>query len=58
MKDYFDLWVLASHAEFDGATLARAIQATFKRRATPISVGVPFGLSAELSADSQRQSQW
>lgn len=58
MKDYFDLWVLASHAEFEGATLAKAIRATFERRATPIPVGVPFGLSEEFSSDSRKQTQW
>ena len=58
IKDFFDLWVLATHAEFDGATLAKAIRATFNRRATPIPVGVPFGLSADFSADGQKQTQW
>jgi hypothetical protein len=58
MKDYFDLWILATHAEFDGATLAEAIRATFDRRGTPIPTGVPFGLSEAFSADGQKQTQW
>jgi len=58
MKDHFDLWVLASHADFDGETLIKAILATFERRATAIPDGVPFGLSEEFSADSQKQTQW
>lgn len=58
MKDYFDLWVLAIHAEFDGATLAVAIRATFDRRGTPIPAGVPFGLSEKFSSDGQKQTQW
>jgi hypothetical protein len=58
MKDYFDLWVLASHANFDGDLLARAIRATFDRRATPIPDDVPFGLSEAFAQDAQKQTQW
>jgi predicted nucleotidyltransferase component of viral defense system len=58
MKDYFDLWVLASHTHFDGDLLTRAIGATFDRRATPIPDGEPFGLSAAFAQDSQKQTQW
>lgn len=58
MKDYFDLWVLASHADFDGDTLARAIRATFERRATQIPQGVPFGLTDAFAEDPQKQTQW
>jgi hypothetical protein len=32
MKDYFDLWVLAGHSDFDGAVLAAAIRATGPHR--------------------------
>lgn len=58
MKDYFDLWVLASHADFDGDTLARAVRATFERRATQIPEGVPFGLTDAFAEDPQKQTQW
>jgi len=58
MKDYFDLWILASHADFDGDTLARAIRATFERRATRLPEGVPFGLTDAFAEDSQKQTQW
>lgn len=58
MKDYFDLWVLASHADFDGEILTRAIRATFARRLTPIPGDVPFGLSEAFAQDAQKQIQW
>ena len=58
MKDYFDLWVLASHADFDAETLTRAIRATFARRATPIPEGVPFGLTDAFAEDARKQTQW
>ena len=58
MKDYFDLWVLSRHAEFDGDTLRRAIRATFDRRDTRLPTGTPFGLSDGFSHDKQKQRQW
>lgn len=36
MKDYFDLWVLVTCAEFDNAVLKKAIRATFERWGTPL----------------------
>jgi len=58
MKDYFDLWILASHADFDGDTLARAIRATFERRGTRLPEGVPFGLTDAFAGDPRKQTQW
>lgn len=36
IKDFFDLHYLATHFEFDRATLAEAVRRTFARRHTPI----------------------
>ena len=58
MKDYFDLWVLARHCDFDGAVLAQAIGATFARRGTAVVLGVPLGLSDEFALDAQKGKQW
>lgn len=58
MKDFFDLWILSRHAEFDGDTLRRAIRATFDRRKTELPTGVPFGLTDDFAADEQKQTQW
>lgn len=58
MKDFFDLWVLANHSDFEGALLARAVTATFERRRTAIPQGVPIGLSDEFFTDSQKEKQW
>lgn len=58
MKDYFDLWVLARHAEIDHAILRHAMKATFERRDTPVPQNEPFGLSAGFAADSMKQQQW
>ncbi|MBQ1784526.1 MAG: nucleotidyl transferase AbiEii/AbiGii toxin family protein [Gammaproteobacteria bacterium] len=58
MKDYFDLWILSRHTEFDGNTLRRAIRATFDRRNTLLPADTPFGLTDGFAADAQKQRQW
>ena len=58
MKDYFDLWILARHSDFDGAVLAEAIRATFERRGTDIPPGLPFGLTDEFALHDQKNMQW
>ncbi len=58
MKDFFDLWILARHSDFDGSVLSRAIAATFDRRGTAIPSGAPIGLSDEFIHDNQKEKQW
>ena len=58
MKDYFDLWILAKHSDFDGQILSRAVAATFDRRRTAVPTGVPIGLSDEFVNDAQKGKQW
>jgi hypothetical protein len=58
MKDYFDLWILANHSDFEGAVLSTAIRATFERRRTAIPNGVPIGLTDEFTLDAQKEKQW
>lgn len=58
MKDYFDLWMLAQHTDFDGDTLRQAVQATFQRRNTALTVAAPFGLTDAFAQDAQKQMQW
>lgn len=58
MKDYFDLWILARHSDFDGAVLSKAIRATFERRHTTIPNDVPIGLTDEFTLDAQKEKQW
>lgn len=58
LRDFFDLHYLAATQRFDGATLAKAIQATFARRRTPLPSGLPTGLSPAFGADAVKQTQW
>lgn len=58
MKDFFDLWVLAKHSDFDGVLLTQAVTATFERRHTVLPDGIPTGLSDEFVQDDQKNKQW
>lgn len=58
MKDYYDLWVLARHYEFDGEVLRQAVQNTFRRRKTELPGGEPEGLSEAYATDPAKNAQW
>ena len=58
MKDFFDLWILAKHSDFDGSLLTQAVAATFERRRTVFPEGAPMGLSDEFINDGQKEKQW
>jgi len=57
LKDYFDLWYIATKLPPDPRRLADAIRATFDRRGTAIPTGVPPGLS-DAYGDEDRRRQW
>lgn len=57
MKDYFDIWFLSKHFEFDGATLIKAIENTFKNRRVTIELA-PVALSSDFSTNAEKQKQW
>jgi predicted nucleotidyltransferase component of viral defense system len=56
MKDFYDVWLLASHSAFQGPVLADAIRATFTRRHTPLAP-TPIALSANFTS-ADKQAQW
>ena len=58
MKDFFDLSYLATTLSFDGGKLARAIQAVFARRKTPLPGESPVGLQSAFGEDAVKQTQW
>jgi len=58
MKDYYDLWFISSHFEFEGPTLAAAVRATFDRRRTEIPQRSPIALTEEYAADLNHVRQW
>ena len=58
MKDYYDLWAIPRAIGISDDELDAAIRATFERRGTPVPVGPPPGLSADMIADEGKQRQW
>lgn len=58
MKDFYDVMRISSSASFDGATLARALQATFGRRGTAFPEGEPTILTPEFLSAPEREVQW
>ena len=57
IKDFFDLYYLASESEFDRATLTEAVRRTFVRRRTPIPADSPIGLTAAYWENPSRPAQ-
>ncbi len=57
MKDFFDIWYLAEHFEFDGVTLSKAIAATFAARETTIPPA-PFALTHAFAAEPGKEQLW
>lgn len=58
MKDFFDLYVLARDFAFEGETLAKALEATFRRRRTEIPQEAPLTLTEEFARDEVKSTQW
>lgn len=58
MKDYYDLWFLQQRFDFDGATLAQALKATFDRRQRVCAPELPVGLSNEFCSEPTKLKQW
>ena len=58
MKDFYDLWAIPKAMPVDEQELTAAIAVTFERRATPIPVECPAGLSAVMAEDAAAQRRW
>ena len=48
IKDFCDLWVLSQRFEFERATLASAIRATFETRRTQPPSPLPLSFTADF----------
>jgi predicted nucleotidyltransferase component of viral defense system len=57
MKDFFDIWALATTGSFHGTTLSAAIQATFRQRQAALDPHAVC-LSEAFGQDPRRQTQW
>ena len=57
MKDFFDIWLLASTSDFRGTELRAAISATFLRRGTPF-LEAPQVFAPDFANDASKRAQW
>jgi predicted nucleotidyltransferase component of viral defense system len=57
MKDFYDIWLLARHFDFEGTTLAESIAKTFAHRGTTITAD-PTAFSDEFATDPTKNTQW
>ena len=58
MKDFYDIWLLSKHLNFEGTILLKAISSTFKQRATGLSDEIPTALTDRFASDDAHQKQW
>jgi hypothetical protein len=57
MKDFYDIWLLASEFPFEGRILAKAVSATFANRGTAIDEA-PIALSSDFTEQPSTLAQW
>jgi len=58
MKDFYDLWVLAQRFQFESATLAAAVRATFATRETVLPATLPLAFQTDFYELPSKQTQW
>ena len=57
MRDFFDVWTLSLHFDFNGEILAAAVRETFARRRLDVAAR-PVALTKEFAEDTAKASQW
>ena len=57
MKDFYDVWLLASTFRFDGLVLAQAIRQTFDWRQTPLPTH-PIAFTDAFVEHPEKERQW
>jgi predicted nucleotidyltransferase component of viral defense system len=57
MKDFFDIWLLSRHFDYNGEVLTTAIKETFAIRGTEIP-SEPTPLTATFASDDTKAKQW
>jgi predicted nucleotidyltransferase component of viral defense system len=58
MKDFYDIWYLARHFDFEGDSIRNAVIRTFERRGTALPISVPLALTEEFYESDTKLSQW
>jgi len=57
MKDFYDVWLLATCFDFEGPILGQAIGETFQWRQTDLPVQ-PVAFSDAFAQNPEKQTQW
>lgn len=57
MKDFYDIWLLSRQFDFDGVTLATAIEKTFVNRGTAVQAR-PAAFSSTFTTAPTKVTQW
>ncbi len=58
MKDFYDIWFMATTWKFEMDILRTTILASFERRGVPVPKDIPFALTEEFLNDPQKKLQW
>ena len=58
LKDFYDVWLLATSLEFDGTAMAEAFAATFRRRGTPLPTAPARVVTDEFVESPLVARQW
>jgi len=58
MKDFYDVWMMSRELQFNGRTLAHAIQATFQCRQSEFPQAVPTAFTEEFAQNPDKSTQW
>jgi hypothetical protein len=57
MKDFYDIWFLSRRFDFKGETLIEAIEKTFEKGKTPLTIE-PTTFNPTFMKDETKQAQW
>ena len=58
MKDFYDVWLLATTMDLDGETCAQSIRATFAHRGTGLPSSTPAVMTADFARRPETNRQW
>lgn len=58
LKDFYDVWLLATTLEFRGSSLASALAATFGGRSTALPATAPIALTEAFTGQREAQAPW
>ena len=58
LKDFYDVWLLATNLAFDGTTLVSAVSATFRRRGTALPAEAPTALTDAFAEEEEVLAGW